>query len=178
MALGCMDKHPDVNVKIVPCGMNYFHPHKFRSRAVVEFGDPIEIPKELVAKYHNPETNRDAVKELLDTISKGLQSVTVTCSDYETLMVVQTIRRLYMTQFSTKLPLPLIVEMNRRMVKGYEFYRNDPKIADLTKDIMAYNAALRHYNLPDHLVEEAKVNFAKNLGLVFLDPSGSASSFR
>lgn len=172
MALGCMDRHPDVNVKIVPCGMNYFHPHKFRSRAVVEFGDPIEIPKELVAKYHNPETNRDAVKELLDTISKGLQSVTVTCSDYETLMVVQTIRRLYMTQFSTKLPLPLIVEMNRRMVKGYEFYRNDPKIADLTKDIMAYNAALRHYNLPDHLVEEAKVNFAKNLGLVFFRSIG------
>ncbi|CAI4056238.1 hypothetical protein SUVZ_02G1050 [Saccharomyces uvarum] len=167
MALGCMDKHPDANVKIVPCGMNYFHPHKFRSRAVVEFGDPIEIPKELVAKYHNPETNRDAVKELLDTISKGLQSVTVTCSDYETLMVVQAIRRLYMTQFASKLPLPLIVEMNRRMVKGYEFYRNEPEIAELTKDIMSYNAALRHYNLPDHQVEEAKVNFARNLGLVF-----------
>ena len=28
--------------------MNYFSAHKFRSRAVVEFGDPIEIPKELV----------------------------------------------------------------------------------------------------------------------------------
>lgn len=166
MALGCMDKHPDANVKIVPCGMNYFHPHKFRSRAVVEFGDPIEIPFELVAKYRNPETNREAVKEMLDTISEGLKAVTVTCTDYETLMVVQAMRRLYAGQLSSRLPLPMVVEMNRRLVKGYQTYRDDPKIIALKKDIMTYNAHLRHYNLPDHLVETARINFVKNFSLL------------
>ncbi|CCC68765.1 hypothetical protein NCAS_0B06810 [Naumovozyma castellii] len=166
MALGCMDKHPDVNVKIVPCGMNYFHPHKFRSRGVVEFGDPIEIPRELVEKYHNSETNKEAVKELLDTITEGLRAVTVTCVDYETLVVVQAMRRLYCTQFSSKLPLQLVVEMNRRLIKGFETYQDDPKLIQLRKDIMEYNAHLRHYNIPDHLVETAKYNFAKNLGLL------------
>lgn len=166
MALGCMDKHPDANVKIVPCGMNYFHPHKFRSRAVVEFGDPIEIPQEFVAKYRNPETNREAVKEMLDIISEGLKAVTVTCSDYETLMVVQAMRRLYAGQLSSRLPLPMVVEMNRRLVKGYQTYRDDPKIIALKKDIMTYNAHLRHYNLPDHLVETARINFVKNFSLL------------
>lgn len=120
MALGCMSKHPDVNVQIVPCGMNYFHPHKFRSRAVVEFGNPIEISPELVEKYKQSETTKDAVKELLDTISDGLKAVTVTCPDYETLMVVQAARRLYAGHLSAKLPLSLVIEMNRRLVKGYQ----------------------------------------------------------
>ena len=41
--------------------MNYFNAHKFRSRAVVEFGDPIEIPKELVK---NTPTQKLTVKLL------------------------------------------------------------------------------------------------------------------
>ncbi|CUS22938.1 LAQU0S07e03598g1_1 [Lachancea quebecensis] len=166
MALGCMSKHPDVNVKIVPCGMNYFHPHKFRSRAVVEFGNPIEISPELVQKYQQSETNRDAVKELLDNISDGLKAVTVTCPDYETLMVVQAARRLYAGQLSAKLPLSLVIEMNRRLVKGYQTYRDDPRIKELKEDVLKYNANLRHFNVPDHQVESAKINFTKNLGLL------------
>lgn len=41
MALGAQEGHPDVKVAIVPVGLNYFHGHRFRSRAYVEFGDPI-----------------------------------------------------------------------------------------------------------------------------------------
>lgn len=166
MALGCIDKHPDCNVQVVPCGMNYFHAHKFRSRGVVEFGDPIEIPTELVEKYRNPETNREAVKELLDSISSGLKSVTVTCEDYETLMVVQAMRRLYSTQFSGKLPISLVVELNRQLVRGYESNQQDPTLIKLRDDILTYNAHLSQYGLPDHCVETAKINFARNLGLL------------
>ncbi|CAR29486.1 hypothetical protein ZYGR_0AD01680 [Zygosaccharomyces rouxii] len=166
MALGCMDKHPESNVKIVPCGMNYFHPHKFRSRAVVEFGNPISIPHELVEKYRSPETNREAVKEMLDTISEGLKAVTVTCSDYETLIVVQAMRRLYAGHLSSRLPLSMVVEMNRRLVKGYQTYREDPRIISLKKEIMTYNAHLSHYNIPDHLVMRDRMSFAKNLWLL------------
>lgn len=168
MALGCMDKHPNVSVNIVPCGMNYFHPHKFRSRAVVEFGDPIEIPPELVTKYHNPETNKDAVKELLETISEGLRAVTVTCPDYETLMVVQAVRRLYAGHLSAKLPLPLVVEMNRRLVKGYQVYKSDSRIIELREAVMKYNSHLKHYNIPDHQVETATIDFTKNFFLLLL----------
>ena len=38
MALGAMAANPTLKVKIVPVGLSYFHAHKFRSRAVVEFG--------------------------------------------------------------------------------------------------------------------------------------------
>ncbi|CCE79402.1 Piso0_001462 [Millerozyma farinosa CBS 7064] len=154
MALGAMEHYPDCNIKIVPCGMNYFNAHKFRSRAVVEFGDPIEISRELVERYSNPETNREAVKELLDTVSDGLKAVTVTCTDYETLMVVQAARRLYSGNFSQYLPLPLVVEMNRRLVLGYQTFKNEESVKTLKEKILKYNDKLKHLYLPDHHVED------------------------
>ncbi|CCE65301.1 hypothetical protein TPHA_0K01680 [Tetrapisispora phaffii CBS 4417] len=177
MALGCIEKHPDCNVKIVPCGMNYFSPHRFRSRAVVEFGDPIEIPKSLVEKYHNPETNREAVRDLLDTITEGLKAVTVTCPDFETLMVVQAMRRLYTAQLSTKLSLPMIIDMNRKIVKYYQTYKDDPEFMKLRSDIKLYNAHLSHFNLPDHLVEDAKFDLMRNIFLFITKLSSVVVTF-
>ena len=86
MALGAFAENPNCGVKIVPCGMNYFHAHKFRSRAVVEFGSPIEIPPELVEMYKRGE-RREAVAQVPDTVYQGLITVTVTSPDYDTLMV-------------------------------------------------------------------------------------------
>lgn len=154
MALGAMNNDPNCNVKIVPCGMNYFNAHKFRSRAVVEFGHPIEIPKDLVKKYANPETNRESVKELLDLVTTGLKAVTVTCEDYDTLMVIQAARRLYAGNFAQYLPLPLVVEMNRRLVLGYQTFKNQPKVQEIKEKILSYNSNLKQLYLPDHHVED------------------------
>lgn len=177
MALGAMNNDPNCNVKIVPCGMNYFSAHKFRSRAVIEFGHPIEIPKDLVKKYNNPETNRESIKELLDIVTTGLRAVTVTCEDYETLMVVQAARRLYAGNFAHHLPLPLVVEMNRRLVLGYQTFKDRPEILQVIKKILRYNEFLKHLYLPDHHVEDCDethklhvvpIFFARILKLIFL----------
>jgi glycerol-3-phosphate O-acyltransferase/dihydroxyacetone phosphate acyltransferase len=77
--------NPNCNLKIVPCGMNYFHAHKFRSRAVIEFGNPIEVPTELVQQYKEGK-RCESVGVLLEIIYQALVGVTVLSSDYETLM--------------------------------------------------------------------------------------------
>lgn len=86
MALGTLADHPDCGLKIVPCGMNYFHAHKFRSRAVIEFGNTVEIPEELVDQFRRGE-RRESVGTLLDIIYDSLHAVTLTGPDYDTLMV-------------------------------------------------------------------------------------------
>ena len=86
MALGTLAANPDCGLKIIPCGMNYFHAHKFRSRAVVEFGNPISVPGELVELYKSGE-RREATGKLLELIYQALVAVTVTSPDYDTLMV-------------------------------------------------------------------------------------------
>jgi glycerol-3-phosphate O-acyltransferase/dihydroxyacetone phosphate acyltransferase len=87
MALGTVATKPDCNLKIIPVGMNYFHAHKFRSRAVLEFGTPIDVPVELAQKFEKSDQRRQAIGELLETIRENLISVTVTTPDYDTLMV-------------------------------------------------------------------------------------------
>ena len=86
MALGSLAASPESDVKIVPCGMNYFHAHKFRSRAVVEFGPPVDVPTELVRLYKSGE-RREATRQLLEIVYQALVAVTVTSPDYDTLMV-------------------------------------------------------------------------------------------
>ena len=176
MALGSLAADPDSGLKIVPCGMNYFHAHKFRSRAVVEFGTPVEVPRELVNLYVNGE-RREATRQLLETVYQALVAVTVTSPDYDTLMVrrntilrvwgitdiiqlIQAARRLY-NPTGKKLPLPMIVELNRRLVKGYTHYKDDPRIVQLKKNVNAYNEQLWLLGVRDHQVEYAKFSIIK-----------------
>lgn len=50
IAFGTLEKH-GVNVPVVPIGLNYFRGHRFRARAVVEFGPPVRISEELHELY-------------------------------------------------------------------------------------------------------------------------------
>ena len=69
-------------------GLNYFHAHRFRSRAVIEFGNPITVPAELIEKFEKGGSEkREACGTLLDNIYYGLKSVTVNAPNDQTLMV-------------------------------------------------------------------------------------------
>ncbi|KAF0383963.1 bifunctional glycerol-3-phosphate/glycerone-phosphate O-acyltransferase SCT1 [Gigaspora margarita] len=154
MALGAMAANSKLNVKIVPCGLNYFHAHQFRSRAVVEFGSPILIPRELVEKYRKGGQNkRDACSDLLGIIYNGLKTVTVNTPDYETLMVIQAARRLYRPEHH-KLELPEVMELNRRFVGGYMNFKDDLRVQQMNKEVMVYNQQLKNYGLKDHQVQK------------------------
>ena len=162
MALGSLAANPESNLKIVCCGMNYFHAHKFRSRAVVEFGAPIDVPRELVDMYRGGE-RREATRQLLEIIYNGLMAVTVQSPDYDTLMLIQAVRRLYKPK-GKKLPLTKIIELNRRLAKGYEHYKNDPRIQDLKKSILDYNKQLWLLGVRDHQVEYARFSVPVVIG--------------
>lgn len=164
MALGALAAFPDCNVKVVPVGMNYFNPHKFRSRAVIEFGTPIEISPELVAKYvAGGDEKREAVSSVLDIVTDGLRSVTVRCPDWDTLMTIQAARRLYRPA-GRKIPLPLVVELNRRLLEGYLHYKDNPAIIKLKQNVALYNTKLQELGIKDHQVETASFSSVTILG--------------
>lgn len=157
MALGALVKNPDCDLKIVPCGMNYFHAHRFRSRAVIEFGSPLVVPKHLVAMYSDSATKREATKQLLDMIYDALAAVTVQVTDYETLMVIQAGRRLYKPAHR-KLPLQSIVELNRRFITGYKHFKDEPRVMKLKDDVMQYNRDLYLMDVKDHQLTNIKLS--------------------
>ncbi|KAK5723551.1 Glycerol-3-phosphate/dihydroxyacetone phosphate acyltransferase [Elasticomyces elasticus] len=159
MALGALAENPDCGVTIVPVGMNYFHAHKFRSRAVIEFGYPIEIDRELVQQYKDGD-RRGATAKVLELVYERLTAVTTLAPDYDTLMLIQAVRRLYNPK-GKRLPLPMAVELNRRLVKGYTTYKDDPRVMDLKKQVLDYNRTLFRIGIRDHQVAYAKLTWYK-----------------
>ncbi|EIN07408.1 glycerol-3-phosphate O-acyltransferase [Punctularia strigosozonata HHB-11173 SS5] len=166
MALGAMADDPNVKVKIVPVGLSYFHPHKFRSRAVVEFGTAMDVPSELVELFkQGGAQKRDAVAKLMDLVYDGLKTVTIRAPDYDTLMVIQAARRLYRTP-GQHLTLGQVVELNKRFLEGYNHFKDEPRIQQLRTDVLKYNRLVRDLGLRDHQVPLAQRATWKTLGLL------------
>ncbi|CDW98442.1 hypothetical protein [Sporisorium scitamineum] len=166
MALGAMSANRDLNVRIVPVGLSYFHPHKFRSRAVVEFGSPIDVPRELVGLFdEGGEGKRKAVGEMMDIVYDGLKGVTLRAPDFETLMVVQAGRRLYRAP-GQSVSLGQTVELNRKFIMGYLQFKDEPRVVKLREEILRYNKKLRYAGLRDHQVERATRAGWRSLGLL------------
>ncbi|KAI6109842.1 hypothetical protein F5141DRAFT_811233 [Pisolithus sp. B1] len=166
MALGAMANDPSVKVKIVPVGLYYFHAHRFRSRAVVEFGSALDVPEEFVEMFkQGGSSKREAVAKLLDLIYDGLKTVTIRAPDYDTLMLIQAARRLYKTpgQHPT---LGQVVELNRRFLEGYTHFKDEPRVRKLKADVLKYNRLLRDLGLRDHQVPRAKKASWKTLSLL------------
>ncbi|KAJ6598160.1 hypothetical protein DFH09DRAFT_1303974 [Mycena vulgaris] len=166
MALGAMANDPNLRVKIVPVGLSYFHAHKFRSRAVVEFGHALDVPAELVDMFKLGGTQkREAVSKFLDLIFNALKTVTVRAPDYDTLMLIQAVRRLYKTP-GQHLTLGQVVELNRRLLEGYEHFKDQPRVQNLRKDVLKYNRLVRDMGVRDHQVPRAQRAGWKTLALL------------
>lgn len=75
-------------------------------------------------------------------------------------------RRLYKPT-NKKLPLPMVVELNRRLVTGYTHYKDDPRIIHLRASVSGYNQQLRLLGLRDHQVEYAKFSFIRVVFTLF-----------
>ena len=152
IALGLLARDPNCGVSIIPCGLNYFHAHKFRSRAVVEFGHPVRVdPAQVEAYKAGGSQKRNAVASLLETIHDGLAAVTQLSPDHETLQLIQATRRLY-SSTSKKLPLSVIIEFNRRLLTGYERYQNDARVVSVKKAVLDYNRQLQVLGVKDHQI--------------------------
>jgi glycerol-3-phosphate O-acyltransferase/dihydroxyacetone phosphate acyltransferase len=168
MALGAMASDPACKVKIVPVGLSYFHPHRFRSRAVVEFGSAMDVPPELVEMFkEGGAQKREATAKLLDLIHDGLKTVTLLAPDYDTLMVssghidtcisltcyqvAQAARRLYDAP-GQQLSLGQVVELNRRFLEGYTHFKDEHRVKALRENVLKYNRLLRDLGIRDHQV--------------------------
>jgi glycerol-3-phosphate O-acyltransferase/dihydroxyacetone phosphate acyltransferase len=159
MALGAMANNPDLEVKLVPVGLSYFHAHKFRSRAVVEFGAPIGVTPDLVDMYKaGGPKKREACGKLLEQVHDALRAVTLRAPDWETLQVVQAARRLYRAP-GQHLTIGQTVQLSKYFMEGYLKYKDEPRV-------IKYNRQLRDMGIADHQLERASHIGVHSLALI------------
>ncbi len=144
MAYGVLAQSPGLPLRIVPCGLTYIHRRHFRSRVLVQYGPPITIGAEGLARFAADE--RKAVRDLTADIDAGLRALTINASDWDTLRVLDAVRRMYQPP---KIPLRDRVELARRFSLVYEQVKDEPEVARLFERVRDYNRRLRDVGLSD-----------------------------
>ncbi|CAK0824153.1 unnamed protein product [Prorocentrum cordatum] len=114
IALEAYTKH-NVQVPIVPVGLNYFKGHHFGGRVVMEFGPPIHIPRDI---YEQADRDKHgATDALLEMIYTGMRSTIVPTSNYKLLQTIYMVRRLY-AEDGGKISTIRAMDLNRRFAVG------------------------------------------------------------
>jgi glycerol-3-phosphate O-acyltransferase/dihydroxyacetone phosphate acyltransferase len=134
-------------VKIVPCGLNYIHRHRFRSQVLIEFGEPIDVGEKWLRDYEKKE--QDTVRQLTEHLTQALKSVTLNAPDWRTLRFIQTARRLYKPS-SADLTPGQYVELSRRFVDSYLLAIDDPEMQAFRDEIENYQSRLDMLGLKDY----------------------------
>lgn len=147
-----------INIPIVPVGLSYFRAHRWRGKAVVEYGKPTMINPATLDDYRaGGDRKKTACNKLLENIESAMRSVIVSAPDYDTLETIHTARRLYQKD---KAPLDAGERQNlsRRFAEGYKRLllmtngNPPPEWRELQNRIIAYRKELKELGIRDYQV--------------------------
>ena len=144
IALGVAGQHPDLPLQIIPCGLTYIRRKRFRGRVLVQYGEPISIGPELLELA--AADSRQAARQLTEQIDAGIRALTINVSDWDTLRVLDGVRRLYQPP---KIPLAHRVELARRFCLVYEEVKQEPRVQQLYARVKQYIDRLDDIGLKD-----------------------------
>lgn len=165
MALGAMAHHKGLEVCIVPCGLNYWAGHRFRSTVVIEYGKPYRIPLHLAEQYRDGH-KRESCGELLETTEALMRAVTFNMDDFSTRRMIQSIRHLYVPS-NIQIPVDRYMELTRKLAKGYEQRKEEPEVVALKDRVLEYREKLQMLGVTDdHVAAEDSLN--STLGFIWM----------
>jgi glycerol-3-phosphate O-acyltransferase / dihydroxyacetone phosphate acyltransferase len=124
-------------IAVVPCGLTFIHPKRFRSRVLVQYGSPLMI---------DPDEGPDAVKRVTEVIGAALRRLTINAPDWETVRALDTVRRLYQPH---EISIEDRVELARRFNTYYGALADHPKVVELMRRVLAYQQKLDELGLTD-----------------------------
>ncbi len=139
-------------VKIIPCGLNYIHRHRFRSQVLIEFGAPIVVGEKWLRDFEKDE--QETVRQLTEYLANALKSVTLNAPDWRTLRFIQTARRLYKPS-SVELTPGQYVELSRRFVDRYLAAIDDTEMQEFRGKVEDYESRLEMLGLKDYQLRSA-----------------------
>jgi len=123
IALGAVSTGEVVDLKIVPAGLYYTSKTKFRSSALLYFGQPIDVtPVDLETDGNPP---RDAVRELSSRVESALRSVILDAEHEEALQTITRAERIFSSEQSEGANESLAdeLQLQQRFIRAYTVLR-------------------------------------------------------
>ena len=142
IALGAKRDHPETPVFLVPAGLCYFRRNRFRSSVLIQFGAPHEVT---AADAADPDQRRRA-RKLTDEIERHLRALTINADTWETIWVLDGVRRLYQPDNIT---LDQRVELSRRFNSVYPQVKHEPEVRALYDRVRSYLVRVSAAGLSD-----------------------------
>lgn len=163
IALEAEQRRGPLGVRIVPVGLVFDAKHKFRSRVLVQVGDPLDPAPELERHRSAPEgdageeTRREAVRELTARIDEALAEVTLNYGSWEEARWIALAADLYQRR---DLELPSLGDLDdtfgrrRAFAEGYRALAEShpQRTAAVAESVAQYEGLLRAFRLRDRQV--------------------------
>jgi 1-acyl-sn-glycerol-3-phosphate acyltransferase len=170
---------------IVPASLYYTWKTRFRSSALLTFGEPLEVAP--VALDERGEPPPRATKDLTHRIEDALSELTLVAESREALDLVRRAERIFSIETEeTPVPLAEQLDLRRRFVAGsVRLQERDPaRLAAIQARIRRFEAERREAGLPleqltpDALTARALIRvIAGNLGSLLLLPFAAVGAF-
>ncbi|MFL5391929.1 MAG: lysophospholipid acyltransferase family protein [Myxococcales bacterium] len=156
IVLGAERKHPGLGVRIVPVGLTFDEKEAFRSRALVQVGEPIDPAPEAEGGADDPA----AVRSLTARVNRGLEEVTLNYPSWEEAWLIGRAAELY---GRAELDVPVgrkladHFQVHRAFVEGYhDLRRRHPdRVEAVEGAVREYDRLLKAFELRDDQVAAA-----------------------
>lgn len=144
------------DLQIVPAGLYYDDKARFRSDALVFYGEPFAV--EPAALDERGEADPEAVHALTRRIERALGEVTFQADQAEALALVERVSRIFAAGSEAPWTLAEGFDLRRRMVAGYNHLREaEPqtiaalhdRVSRYERDLAALGLAPEHYGPAD-----------------------------
>eukprot|EP00919_Chromeraceae_sp_WS-2016_P006107 GHVR01014356.1.p1 GENE.GHVR01014356.1~~GHVR01014356.1.p1 ORF type:complete len:408 (-),score=65.03 GHVR01014356.1:177-1400(-) len=153
------------DITIVPVGLNYTYRDAVRSDAILEVGQPFEIPRATAERYEGGD-RKIVVEEILTMVEKGMNSVILTAHDWDEHTLVKLCASLYIPD-RVLLNSEKLFKLTQCFSTIFAKFRHTDEIKSLCKDLTRYQEALRRYPIKDNEVWRLKLTLRPAVFMLF-----------
>jgi glycerol-3-phosphate O-acyltransferase / dihydroxyacetone phosphate acyltransferase len=162
MALELEDRHNGaLGLKIVPVGLTFSAKERYRSKALVNFGEPIRVSDFLPEYAH---AKHGAIQKLITEVEHRIQRVMYHLPHLERARVVEAVKRLYLDKLwvgNTVIHEPVPPQagellLTQAIAEAVErtFARNPARAAEFVRKLDHYEGALKRMRLSDDVLAQ------------------------
>lgn len=164
IALGA-EANTQAGVKIIPIGLNYSAPTRFRSKVFVNVGEPIHVSEYLPSYHINPVDTAITLTEDIRSCLEGLIIHTSTNEDDELTRDISMIYKDKLIVDDTQTTLDQEKEFlrSKAIIRSIEYFRQTSpgRVAAVRDKIRLYVQHLEHANLRDGILGKNNKELAK-----------------
>ena len=133
-------KNRNLNIKVVPCSVNYLAAHKFRSSIFVNFGKSIvyDIDEN---KIGDVEYKRKTISFILEDIKKKIEDIKISAPSYNEILNIYMLKNFFTNDFVLNEKEDFFLFL--KLCKFYNLHKENKKLKKLIKNIDFYRKTLK-----------------------------------